>query len=174
MGNNQTLNETWQRTFKYGIPGMMGYFCLSWPAGMQLTFCATITFSLLQSAALKSNRFRDFVGIQRIEGRLQKAEAYAGTLTRYQLPDADAASKPKTGMSKVISELKSGMSDMVKQGKERVENYQKPTGRRTAAELRHAKAYDERRKREIALEREAEKFERQERERENKKRKRRQ
>lgn len=45
-----------------------------------------------------------------------------------------------------------------------MEDRQKPTGRRTAAELKHAKAYDERRKREIALEREAEEAEKAERE----------
>ena len=54
-----------------------------------------------------------------------------------------------------------------------MEDRQKPTGRRTAAELKHAKAYDERRKREIALEREAEKAEREERESQNRRRRRR-
>ena len=146
-----------------------------WPAGMQLSFCITAIFSLIQSRLLGSNAFRKFIGIQQLGQQpygSQPPTSYKGTITKYQPPGASTANSQK-GPSGVVSELKSGASALWKQAHKRLEDRQKPTGRRTAAELKHAKAYDERRKREIALEREAEKAEREERESQNRRRRRR-
>ena len=149
-----------------------------WPAGMQLSFCLTAIFSLIQSSLLRSNDFRNLIGIQPLGQQPYESQptSYKGTITKYQPPGASNTATPQKGSSGVISELKSGASALWKQAHKRMEDRQKPTGRRTAAELKHAKAYDERRKREIALERqaeEAEEAEREERESKNRRRRRR-
>ena len=154
---------------------MMGIFVVFWPAGMQLSFCITAIFSLIQSSILRSNDFRRFIGIQPLgqEPFSTSSASYKGTMTIYQPPGAGRTAKPQNGPSGFVSELKSGASDLWKQAHKRLETRQKPTGRRTPEEIRHAKAYDERRKREIALEKQAEKAEREDWERENGRRRRR-
>ena len=109
------------------------------------------------------------MGIQQLgqEPKTSQAPSYKGTITKYQPPGATSTAKPQKGSSGFLS-------DLWKQANKRMEDRQKPTGRRTAAELKHAKAYDERRKREIALEREAEEAEKAEREEWENKNKRRQ
>ena len=149
-----------------------------WPAGMQLCFCITAIFSLVQSRLLRSNDFRKFIGIQQLgqQPYASQPSSYKGIITKYQPPGATSTANPQKGPSGIISELKSGALALWKQAHKRMEDRQKPTGRRTAAELKHAKAYDERRRREIALERaaeEAEKAEREEWESKNKRRRRR-
>ena len=151
---------------------------LFWPAGMQLSFCITAVFSIIQSTLLRSNDFRKLIGIQQLgqQPYASKSSTYTGTITRYQPPGASGTANPQKGPSGFISEIKSGASALWKQAHKRVDDRRKPTGRRTTAELKHAKAYDERRKREIALEREAEaveKAEREEWEKENRRRRRR-
>lgn len=149
-----------------------------WPAGMQISFCITALFSLIQSILLKSNDFRRLIGIQQLgqQPYASNMSTYKGTITRYQPPGANITANQQKGPSGVISEIQSGASALWKQAHKRVQDRQKPTGRRTPAELKYAKAYDERRKREIALEKEAEaveKAEREEWEKENRRRRRR-
>ena len=148
------MNSTFQKYLKIFLPGVSGVIVVFWPAGMQLCFCITALFSLLQSRLLRSNEFRKFIGIQQL----------GQPVVIHQPARANSAANPQKGPSGVMSELKSGAAGLWKQANKRMEVYQKPTGRRTPAELKHAKAYDERRKREIALEREAEEAEKAERE----------
>lgn len=155
-----------QKFIKYFLPGISGVIVMFWPAGMQLSFCITAFFSLTQSVLLRSNDFRRLIGIQQLgqQPYASNPSTYQGTITKYLPPGADSTANPQKGPSGVISEIKSGASALWKQAHKRVEDRRKPTGRRTPAELRHAKAYDERRKREIALEKEAEAAEKAERE----------
>ncbi len=160
---NLGASTAFQKFFNYFVPGIMGVVVIFWPAGMQLSFCMTAIFSLIQASLLRSNDFRRFIGIQTLgqEPYSTSASSYKGTITRYQPPGASSTATPQKGPPGFISEFKSGASDLWKQAHKRVEDRKKPTGRRTPEELKHAKAYDERRKREIALEREAEREERQ-------------
>ena len=169
------MNTTLQKFIRYFLPGLSGLIMIFWPAGMQLTFCITAMFSLLQAALLSKNKFRRLIGIQELNQQpiTRALSSYTGTITKYQPPGA--TNSPK-GPSGVILDIKTGASSLWKEAYKRVEERQKPTGRRTPAELRHAKAYDERRKREIALEKEAEaaeKVEREEWEKKNRRRRRR-
>ena len=172
------MNTNLQKFVRYFLPGLSGLIMIFWPAGMQLTFCITAMFSLLQGALLSNNNFRRLIGIQELNQQpvARNLSSYTGTITKYQPPGANSTANSPKGPSGVISDIKTGASSLWKQAYKRVEDRQKPTGRRTPAELKHAKAYDERRKREIALEKEAEaaeKAEREEWEKKNRRRRRR-
>lgn len=160
MGNASMLNAQMRNLFQYGLPAMTSFFMLFWPGCMQLTFFTTSILSLLQSMLLRQNAVRRFVGIQPLPppgASLPGASSspYTGTMT-YQSPTPTSpAPLEKTGMlSGAIADLKGAAKQVAASAKKTVHQAQgtKTTGRLSAGELRQAKAYEERRKREIEME----------------------
>lgn len=107
---------------------------------------------MTQSAALRTNWFRTLVGIQplpRPEDTKPKESAYTGTITRQADLDAAPEAKSKGIFGGAKADIQGAFSGLKKMAKDQ-QLKQQGTGRRTPGELQHARAYDERRKREIA------------------------
>lgn len=139
----------------YVLPPFSGLIMCAWPGALQMTFFFQAMISMLQAAALRQDWFRDLIGIQPFPkaGDTKSKTPYSGTI------NATISAKPASGadkglFGKAMADMKTAFSEV----KKRVEDYQQPTKthRRTPGELKHAQAYDDRRKREIAQE----KFER--------------
>jgi len=143
-----------RKFFLYVLPPFSGLIMCAWPGALQITFFIQAMISMTQAAALRQNWFRDMVGIQPLPDNNKPKSNYSGTINR-----AASAASPQGGANKGGS---GGFMDDIKTAfaaaKKRTEDYQQPTktGRRMPGELKHAQAYDARRKREIAQE----KFER--------------
>lgn len=120
-----------------------------------MTFFFQAMISMVQAAALRQDWFRDLIGIQPFPKTddTKSSVPYSGTINKTM--SANAASGAKKGLfGAAMTDIKTAFSA----AKKRAEDFQQPTktGRRTPGELKHAQAYDARRKREIAQE----KFER--------------
>jgi len=151
------MSPTVQKVFLYVLPPASFLIQLFWPAGLQFTFFISGVISLIQSSALRQRWFRKLLGIQPLPHQMgsstkPKTEAYTGTMNRYQAPASPTAGpeKGKGFLGGAISDLQGAVSEVVKGGKKMLDKQKTETGKRTAAELRHAKDYDVRRKREVA------------------------
>jgi membrane protein insertase Oxa1/YidC/SpoIIIJ len=154
-----------RKVFLYVIPPFGGLIMTNWPAALQMTFCIAAIISLIQSSLLRQPWFRNSLGLQPIPPRSDTGKsdnsAYTGTMTRYR-PPGDASEQRKGG---IILDVKNNLSKFYQESKKKVEERKQPkkTGRRTTAELKYAKEYDARRKRELEQEAEARRLEREER-----------
>lgn len=148
------MTPTVRRIFLYVLPPFSGIIMCAWPGALQFTFFVQAMISMVQSAALRSNGFRNLVGIQPIPSpsdiKPSASSPYSGTINRAKAAYTAPRAK-KGGIEGAIADLKKAVPGFAKSMDE-----QPKANRRTAAELRHAQAYDARRKREIAQE----KFER--------------
>ena len=160
MGTGSMMNAQMRNLFQYGLPAMTSFIMLFWPGCMQLTFFTTSILSLLQSMLLRQNAVRRFIGIQPLpppgaSSTGASSSPYTGTIT-YQSPTPTSPAPPKkTGMiSGAIADLKGAAKQVATSAKKTVDQVQgaKTKGRLSAGELRQAKAYEERRKREIEME----------------------
>lgn len=149
----------------YGLPALSGLLMLAWPGAMQLTFFATSMMSLVQAILFRNPSFRQWLGIYPLPSRPVTPASgttetpktnYDGTITMYQPPGAAAPeSAGKKGLLHgAISEIKGMKTEALKSMKKVVGTTNETGGRRkrTAAELKSARAYEERRRREIAQE----------------------
>ncbi len=153
-----------QTLLTYGLPLLSGFFMLSWPGAMQLTFFATSIMSMIQATLFRKPWFREWAGIYPLPEKpvtpptgadAAPKSAYSGTMTLYQPPSftAPAVEEKKGLISGAMSEITGMRNEAVKSLKKVVGETTPAAGgrkRRTAAELRQAKAYEERRRREMA------------------------
>lgn len=157
-GSASTLSPVVHKVFLYVLPTITGVFASFWPGGLQLTIFVTSFLSMIQATAFRQPWFRNILGIHPLPSPASlkpKTQAYAGTINRYQPPSANASSSPpkKDGIfGNAFSNVKGAYSEIQKQGQDFVNTRQPAakTGRRTEAEVKHAKAYEEKRKRELA------------------------
>ena len=185
------MSPTMQKVFLYVIPPLSGLIMIGWPAALQLTFFTTAMISFSQSWFLRQAWFRALIGIQPlpqhhnvINVKKNEPSPYTGTMTRYQ-PPGHAVEKKKHVLEQKehaseqkrrggVSGIKSALSHWWKESKKKAQEWQQQPpqniGRRTPAEIKHAKAYHERRERELAQEREMKRLEQEEQEHERKRR----
>ena len=159
------LTRQMQRFMTYGLPALSGLFMLAWPGAMQLTLFATSIMSLTQATLLRNPSIRQWLGIYPLPSRPvapapgateSPKTSYDGTMTVYQPPDAATpeVSEKKGILHGAISEIKGMKTEALKSMRKVVGTTNETGGRRkrTAAELKSARAYEERRRREIAQE----------------------
>lgn len=159
------LSLQMKRFMTYGLPALSGLFMLAWPGAMQLTFFATSMMSLVQATLFRNPSFRQWLGIYPLPsqpvtpapGAAQTPKSsYDGTMTLYQPPDANTgeAAEKKGILHGAISEIQGMKTEAIKSMKKVVGATNESGGRRkrTASELKAARAYEERRRREIAQE----------------------
>ena len=119
-----------------------------WPACLQLTFATTACLSATQATLFSKAWFRNLFGIQPLpEKRAPGSSSH--TYPRYQAPSSNT-STPETSTG-LFGGIKSTVSDLMKAA-EKQQAQKASKGRLTDAEKRHAKAYEERRQRELAEE----------------------
>lgn len=141
MGTASIASPGMQKVMLYVLPGMTGIFVLYMPAALQLTLTLTSVIAMSQAIVFNNPNFRRFVGIQPLPRREPPP------------PAPRDASPKKAGLGGMVSSFKSTFDEMVKAGQQATaaKNNVKETGqRRTAAELKHAEAYEEKRLRDIA------------------------
>ena len=159
MGTNTPMAPVMKNVFVYVFPGMTGIFMLFWPGCLQLTFFTTAMLSLSQSWVLRQAWMRQFLGIQPLPPPPTKTAPrgpYTGVLNTYQPPATIPPLPEKKGViGGAISDLKAAAGQAMKSAKGMVssDTAQKKTTGRSPEELRRAKAYEEKRRREIAQER---------------------
>ena len=126
-----------------------------WPGGLQLTFFISALISNIQATVFRSGWFRKIVGIQPLPSpAAPKAQSQKnpGTMSRYQAPSSNASApdSPKG----IFGNVKGAVTELMKLGEKYspLSRQQASKDRLTAAEKKHAKAYEDRRTREIARE----------------------
>ncbi len=153
-----------QQFFTYGLPVLSGLFMLAWPGAMQLTFFATSIMSMIQATMFRKPWFRTWLGIYPLPDKPltpttgadpAPKSTYNGTMTLYQPPSftAPVVEEKKGLIGGAMSEITGMRNEALKSLKKVVGTDTPETGgrkKRTAAELKQAKAYEERRRREIA------------------------
>ncbi len=130
-----------------------------WPGGLQLTFFISALISNIQATLFRNGWFRKMVRIQPLPSPAApkpQSQKYPGTMNRYQAPSSNA-SAPATPKG-IFGNVKGAVSEIMKLGEKfsPVSRQQAPKDRLTAAEKKHAKAYENRRTREIARDAERE------------------
>lgn len=161
------MNPALRNFFTYGIPLLSGSFMLFWPACMQLSFFFTSLFSMGQAWLLRQPWMRNWLGIQPLPEPLTSSGAtssYKGTMNLYQPPSNAPPPEEKKGViGGAISDIKSSFSQVADKARSVADSQTKTTTRRTAAELKYAKAYEERRRKEMENETAVREFEKEQR-----------
>lgn len=142
--------------FLYGLPLITTTFMLFWPGALQLTFAFTSLMALAQSNLLRRPAVRKFLNIQPLRVPVDpSATAYAGVMQKYQPPSANPS--PATRASRgfvggAISDIKGAASQVAKSARSLRDSAETKPGqqRRTAEQMKRAKAYEEKREKEIA------------------------
>ncbi|KAI9724995.1 MAG: hypothetical protein M1812_000271 [Candelaria pacifica] len=149
----------------YVMPTITGAFMLAWPGALQLSFCTTSLFSVLQGYLLRSDPFRDWAGVMRMPVAAQaptdgpSPSPYSGklTLSSAQKPQSappaptSSGNKVKGIIDGAISDVKGAASEAVKLGKQYSGTEVKP-GKRSATERKEAEDYEAKRKKELERE----------------------
>ena len=135
----------------YGLPGFTCIFMLFMPACLQITFAFTSIFAVTQGRLFRYPPFRKWANMtplpQKPKPTQNPGSPYEGILNKYQPPSPESTVK-KGIVGGAISEIKGAASGVMQSAKETMES-RKPTTRLTPTELRRAKAYEERRRKEI-------------------------
>lgn len=151
------MTDGWKTTFIYGLPIMTSVFMVYWPGSLQLTFAFTSMLSLSQAYLLRQPWMRTFLKIQPLlKPKAPTSSSYSGTITTYKAPltPSSPPPAPKGIIGGAIHDIKGAVSQGMKtaRGVKDAQKTNRGAQRRTAGELKRAKAYDEKRKREIAEE----------------------
>lgn len=112
--------------------------------------------ALAQSYLLRQPAVRKFLNIQPLRARVTpSASSYGGVMQKYQPPSADsspAAPASRGLVGGAISDIKGAASQIAKSARSLRDSAETKPGqqRRTAAQMKRAKAYEEKREKEIA------------------------
>lgn len=150
------MTPTMRTLFLYGLPLITTTFMLFWPGALQVSFAFTSLMALTQSYLLRQPAVRKLLNIQPLRVRVApSAPSYPGVMQKYQPPSAGPS--PTTSASKglvggAISDIKGAASQVVKSVRSLRDSAETKPGqqRRTAEQTKRAKAYEQKREREIA------------------------
>ena len=153
--NAATLTPGIRTAMYYGLPSLSFLFMMWWPACMQLTFATTSVLSYFTSALLRNTAVRSFFGISPFPEKPASDAAagpYKGVMNVYQPPKPPGeVEKPKGVIGGAVADIKGAAKQVLGKAKD-LQNKKETAGRLTAGEIRRAKAYEDRRKREIEQE----------------------
>ncbi|KAL8685412.1 MAG: hypothetical protein Q9218_007779 [Villophora microphyllina] len=140
------LNPVIMNVFKYVMPVVSFIFVSWWPAAMQMTFAFSSVMATTQAFLFRQSWFRNFWGIQPLPTTMNPTSPspFKGMVVPTQ-----ARAVPEEGEESGASR-KGLLGWLQDKGLKFVEkNQQTPIGRRTAAETKEAKRYEEKRRKEI-------------------------
>ena len=149
---------------QYVLPAVSGIFMLFWPAAMQISFLTTSLFSLTQSWAFRQPKFRKLLHMT----PLAKPAKPAGESPTYLAPTTMAAaaegeaSRRKGFLGGAFSEIRGAMGQLRSDANRKLNESEGLGGhsRLTRRELKDARAYERRRRKEIEMENEMRKNQR--------------
>ncbi|MCJ1475795.1 Mitochondrial inner membrane protein oxa1 [Lambiella insularis] len=143
-------------TFTYGLPMLSFCFMSFWPACVQLTFATTSVIAFGTSMLFRNPGTRAFLGISPLPTppSMQPSTPYRGVMNVYQPPSSENAApeKPKGVIGGAVADLKGAAKQVLGQARDMQDRKARSGGRLTPGELRRAKAYEEKRKRELETE----------------------
>ena len=137
--------------FQYGMPLFGGIFMIPWPAALQLGLFFSAVISALQATLFRAVWFRNLVGIH-TSPKPAAPKSQSQTYPRYQAPSSTPTNPGSwNGM---FGTVKGAVSDIVKVGEKYSPTLRQQSqgARLTTQEKQHAKAYEEKRQREITRE----------------------
>ncbi|KAL8962539.1 MAG: hypothetical protein Q9183_005142 [Haloplaca sp. 2 TL-2023] len=149
------LNPVIYKTMQYGMPVVTTGFSSFWPAALQMMFFWTSILALSQNYMFRRPAVRKFLGIQPLpepaattssSGSSSGLKGMVIPTTARTVSDKPQAPK-KNPFSSAIDNMKDRGAEFV------AKNQEKPTSRRSPAELAAAKRYEEKRRKEIEQER---------------------
>ncbi|KAL9126088.1 MAG: hypothetical protein Q9217_004804 [Psora testacea] len=140
--------------FQYIIPLVTGVFSLFFPAALQLTLFITSIFTVSQSYIFRQPGFRKFMNMHPILTPPKKGppKPIINIKASRKMQAMRPMEQKKTGWAAVKQTMETAVNDLQKKSKEMQGQYvpdAKPA-RRSEAERKHAKAYEEKRQRELA------------------------
>ncbi|KAL8733186.1 MAG: hypothetical protein Q9181_003669 [Wetmoreana brouardii] len=151
-GAAATIRPELVKLFKWGLPMISTIVMLFWPAMIQMTFFCTSIVALLQAFFFKQPWFRDYLGVHPLPSPATPTSSSKSQYKNMVIPTSartvsEEAETPKQGL------FKDAISNLKKQGSNLLERNQKPSGRRSEAEVAAARKYEERRRKEAEQER---------------------
>ncbi|MCJ1392762.1 Mitochondrial inner membrane protein oxa1 [Xylographa bjoerkii] len=154
--NAATMTPGMKNAFTYGLPAMSFLFMSFWPACVQLTFTTTSAIVLGTSSLFQHPRIRTFLGISTLPTRPSATDTgpYKGVMNVYQPPSAESelAKRPNGVFGGAVADIKGAAKQVMRKARDYQEKKGKSGGRLSAGELRRAKAYEDKRKKEIERE----------------------
>ncbi|MCJ1385783.1 Mitochondrial inner membrane protein oxa1 [Xylographa soralifera] len=150
-----TMSPTMKNAFTYGLPLMSFLFMSFWPACVQLTFTTTSIIALGTATLFRNPSIRTFLGISNLPVPRSATDTgpYKGVMTVYQPPSAKGeAEEPKGVLEGAVADIRGAAKQVMGTARNFQDRKPKSGGRLTAGELRRAKAYEEKRKRELDIE----------------------
>ncbi|MCJ1343812.1 Mitochondrial inner membrane protein oxa1 [Peltigera leucophlebia] len=156
LGSTALMTPTMKTLFLYGLPLITTTFMLFWPGALQISFAFTSLMALTQSYLLRQPAVRKFLNIQPLRARVDPSTpSYGGVMQKYQAPSVEslpAAPVSRGLVGGAISDIKGAASQVVKSARSLTDSADSKPGqqRRTAEQMKRAKAYEEKREKEIA------------------------
>lgn len=137
----QNMNPVVYKVLLFGIPGITAFFSLFWPLGLQIAMLLNGIFAITQNVLFRQPWFRSLCRIQP-----------TGVIPTRDGPQTfNRGPKPGKEASKNMMEsLKTAYSETLAQGKQILGNKDSKAVGRTDAEIKKAKAYEEKMSREAA------------------------
>ncbi|MCJ1467518.1 Mitochondrial inner membrane protein oxa1, partial [Pseudocyphellaria aurata] len=154
LGSNPLQSPGMKKTLIYVVPAITTIFNLFWPGTLQLSFACTSFFSLVQSYSLRQPGVRRFFNIQPLPDSNNDTPSPSPDAT----PGYEDPSKPPVNRGFIggaVAEVKGAASQVIKTAqnlRENPEDELKGSGRRSPADAKRAKAYEDRRRKELAEE----------------------
>ena len=150
MATDGQMSSATQAIFKWGIPIITGFFGLFFPAGLQLTLLCTAVFTVTQAYAFRSPLIRRSLGMYPLPKPRTPAMPTSTTLNinanvKGKNKSAAETKKPKWGLGAVKATFQEAYADLKKKQAEMAgTSPQSQEGeRRSAAEKRRTKEYEE-------------------------------
>ena len=125
---------------------------MAWfPAGLQLTLCIGAFVSTVQAALFSKGWARNLIGMQPLPEQATP-KARSPNYPQYQTPGSNPSTLKRP--AGIFGNMKDAVSEIMKAGEKYspVSKRQAPKGRLTNTEKRHAKDYEEKRRKELAEE----------------------
>ena len=154
MATDGQMSPATAAIFRWTIPGITGVFGLFFPAGLQLTLLSTAVFTVTQAYLFRKPWFRQALGMYpQPKPRTPATTTINVTANIKEKTKAtQEVKKPKWGLEAVKATFQEAYADIKKKQAEMggVPQQSQEGKRRSTAEQKRAKAYEERVQKEMA------------------------
>ncbi|KAL9103830.1 MAG: hypothetical protein Q9163_001150 [Psora crenata] len=148
------MSQSTLALFKYIIPVVTAVFSLFFPSALQLTLFTTSIFTVSQSYIFRQPGFRRFMNMHSIPPppKPDPTNRVINVSARRKGRSPVQQAEKKTGWAAVRQTMETAVSDLKRKGKEMQGQYvaDQKSVRRSEVEKKQAKAYEEKRQKELA------------------------
>jgi YidC/Oxa1 family membrane protein insertase len=165
FGSSGSFSEGMRIFTTYVIPTMTGVFMLLWPATLQLYFCVSSIIGFITSSLLRNPGIRARLGVGPLPVKPSTPESLTAAINKIETPveaAARIAKERRSVVDKGLENITGGFNKMKESAKDSIARQGYNVGdkgakgnKRSSQEIRTAEAYEERRRRELEMERAA-------------------